>query len=1085
MSAILVRFWSGWKIKKQQAIFQPETVLQVAESPSAKHLADVGDEKFKTLQRHLRHRHGLLWPYKIRLLLLTGNQEDVERLVPGLVENRWREEAGTVLLWGDAAPANTATEWLRSLRKLRRRPVDALVWVTSALTMSETLHSLDGDKRLSAQELKANSDLLQRMADTLNTRLPLFVWSLYDNGKVPAPQAGCYIADADPLPCLTSLAPALAVQGAQLAGKNRANHFLLSLAVQLRTMPQSITRPLEALAASNRPLAGLIFSAYSPAAASPASFALLNDFITALPPGLQARRNSSVWEKMLKPFAASLLLLWGLGMAMSWFLNRNLIHHALLQTRQAEEIWRKASEKQQRTPGNTQPQVRSVQQQLHDLLALQQTVAKLDYRSQHGVPWYYRFGLNQNDRLASELWPRYGQSAMLLLRNAAAARLRQQLTTLISLSPDSPQRAALISPAYDQLRLLLMLSQPVRMEPEYFTITLMKNWPHRKEVSNGFWQGNGPKMLRFYAQNLPQHPEWRLAEDKALLADVRTLLLHESGLRNSELSLYQKLLAQVVRQYPDLQLQDMTGETDASALFSTERVVPGMFTRRAWEETVAPAIEKISRERREESDWVLNEGRQQQKEQTSAEEIKERLTARYFTDFAASWLNFLNSLNLQKTTTLTETIDQLTLMADVRQSPLVALINTLGVQGRTGQQQQALSNSLVRSAKELFNSEGKPLIDAGTTESNGPLNTTFGPLLALTDRQGERGSTGLSLNAYLTRVIQLRLRLQQATGGADPQAMMQKLARTVFQGKSVDLTATRDYGSLVAASLGQEWSGFGQTVFVQPVEQAWQKVLQPAARSLNEQWRTHIVNDWQRNFGSRYPFKSASSDASLPLLAQYLNANDGRIARFLQSQLNGVLHQEGSHWVPDAVNAQGLRFDPVFLRAVNLLVGLADDVFTTGEAGLHFDLRPGTAAGVMETRLTVDGRRLFYVNQRPEWHRFAWPGDTEAPGASLSWISTRTGMRQYADHRGAWGWIRLLDSATITPYAGISNSWQLRWQTSDGLALNYTLRTESGEGPLALLKLRNFRLPTQIFLTGDEAEVATSAMNSFILDPSY
>lgn len=35
--------------------------------------------------------------------------------------------------------------------------------------------------------------------------------------------------------------------------------------------------------------------------------------------------------------------------------------------------------------------------------------------------------------------------------------------------------------------------------------------------------------------------------------------------------------------------------------------------------------------------------------------------------------------------------------------------------------------------------------------------------------------------------------------------------------------------------------------------------------------------------------------------------------------------------------------------------------------------------------------------------------------------------------------------------------------------LNYTLRTEAGEEPLALLKLRNFRLPDSIFSTAKVA----------------
>ncbi|MBN0495133.1 hypothetical protein JTM43_35165, partial [Pseudomonas aeruginosa] len=106
----------------------------------------------------------------------------------------------------------------------------------------------------------------------------------------------------------------------------------------------------------------------------------------------------------------------------------------------------------------------------------------------------------------------------------------------------------------------------------------------------------------------------------------------------------------------------------------------------------------------------------------------------------------------------------------------------------------------------------------------------------------------------------------------------------------------------------------------------------------------------------------------------------------------------------------------------------------------------------------------------PVWRRFSWPADTEAPGASLSWISTRAGTRQYGDFPGAWGWIRLLDKAVVSAYPGTSSSWSLSWKAPDGLFLNYTLRTEAGEGPLALLALRNFTLPETIFSVRASAE---------------
>ena len=67
---------------------------------------------------------------------------------------------------------------------------------------------------------------------------------------------------------------------------------------------------------------------------------------------------------------------------------------------------------------------------------------------------------------------------------------------------------------------------------------------------------------------------------------------------------------------------------------------------------------------------------------------------------------------------------------------------------------------------------------------------------------------------------------------------------------------------------------------------------------------------------------------------------------------------------------------------------------------------------------------------------------------------------------GSWGLIRLLEKAQVSARPGSGSSWQLTWHAPDGRPLNYILRTEAGEGPLVLLKLRNFTLPSDIFITG-------------------
>jgi len=316
-------------------------------------------------------------------------------------------------------------------------------------------------------------------------------------------------------------------------------------------------------------------------------------------------------------------------------------------------------------------------------------------------------------------------------------------------------------------------------------------------------------------------------------------------------------------------------------------------------------------------------------------------------------------------------------------------------------------------------------------------------------------------------VTQVRLKLQQITSAPDPQAMAQMLAQTVFQGKAIDLTDTRDYGSLAAASLGQEWNGFGQALFVQPLDLAWRQVLAPAAGSLNTRWQSTIVSQWNTAFAGRYPFKATGSDASLPLLAQFLRGDSGRIAAFLKTNLGGILHQEGSRWVVDPAASQGMIVNPVFLAAINQLAEISDIIFAQGDAGVHFELMARPSRDVARMQLTLDGQSLDYFNQMESWQSFAWPGNTWYPGVELSWRSNTAEMRLYEHNQGNWGFIRLLEKAQLTPLD--TSRTQLIWNTPEGNALKFIMRSELGDGPLALLKLKGFRLPETIFSVSADA----------------
>ncbi|KNC15307.1 hypothetical protein AC790_02910 [Pantoea sp. RIT-PI-b] len=1008
------------------------------------------NQRVQDIISQMRFQYRWRWRSRVRILLLVGDEHLVEQSIPGLTTQHWLEGHNTLLLWHGSAQADPQPAQLRALRKIRRQLADAVVWVVNA------------EAEMTQDLLDTTARQMQKRYSLLGQDIPLWLWERHAPSLSAPPEQGIGFIIApdesadDYRQSLDELEHQLVQRGMQQTDLNRQHSFLLELARTLRNGGSTrLTKTLSQLSEGARalPLAGLVLS---PSLTS-GSASLLH----AWQPGkawrdllaLRWRKpvtNGASWQKTLLMLCSCLLAVWMACLVFSYIANLRLL--------QADQHLAAAA------TDTRQP----LHQQLFALRELQKEIERLQHRQLYGPPWYLRFGLSQNDALLHFLWQPWQQSAMPLLRDASAQRLTTLMSDWRNLPPDSPRRADDAKQMYDLLKAYLMLAHPDQADPAFFSTTLMAIWQQRDGIMDASWQNSGGDMLAFMMTNLPAHPEWRLEPDMRLVSSMRSALLRQMGASNAEANRYQKLLEHVARDYADMTLSEMVSGTDSRMLFSTNETVPGIFTRKAWEEDIQPAIEKAAKVRRDEIDWVLSDGKPASNNDVSAETLKTRLTERYFSDFAGAWLKFLNSLQWRRAESLSESIEQLTLLADIRQSPLIALMNTLNVQGRTGQTGGDLTDSLVSSAKHLLSSDKAKGI-AQPQGARGPLDATFGPLLSLTE-SGAAATESLSLQTFLTRITRVRLRLQQVTNAPDPQAMMQSLALTVFQGKAVDLTDTRDYGSLIAASLGQEWSGLGQAVFVEPMVQAWEQVLSPTAESINHQWQNDIVTPWDEAFADRYPFAHRESDVSLPHLAQFLRTDTGRIAQFVNRRLGGLLRLEGDRWVPDAMHSQGLTFDPTFLSALNKLTRIANVAFVRGDVALHFQMMAKPSREVVESALTVDRQTLEYFNQQESWQTLNWPDNRWQPQTTLTWRSAKAGTRIYADHPGSWGLIRLLDKARITRLGG--NIYRVVWPTPDGLALNYQIRTELGNGPLALLDLRGFRLPTRIFVSATPDDAA-------------
>jgi type VI secretion system protein ImpL len=1063
----------------------------------------------KDLKLFLKQKRRFRWAYTQPWMLVAGDAATVTAWMPELATKGWLVTDDVILLWGGLGADGRLDElWLRQIRRLRcSRPLDAIALVLDDATI---LPDHPREKNLWGLRLAQIRELLRWSA-------PVYVLDIAGTDSVHragTPVTGCELTRSLDGPAietaLLDLRNRLADRSVRQLADQADDAYASDLSKRLDTRSAPLARWIAGLSDWQRrplPIAGAFFA---PLAASGASatdsdsaglplWRYLAD-VTRRTPG---RRTLSHPATVISTIALALIGLWSAGMLISGMTNAR----ELTLTKQSLQTLDHASDAPTR---------------LRALLALQKRVGLHEARVEEHTPLFTRFGLNHDRAILAALWTPYARAARPLLIAPVQQDIEGQLVDLgqMSTAQVDEQSSRMAQSGQQALKTYLMLAEPQRADAASMTPQLEHHWKADTGLRPGEKLDLSAQLLGFWAQHFPAHPDWRIQPREDLVGNARQTLLAIIGVKNSEDTIYQGILDSVGHKYPDQTLASLTAGTDTRGLFSTAATVPGVFTRQAWEGSIEAAIDEAAKHNGVAGNWVLgNSGNQQPGTTTDAqtpEALRTALRAHYFSDYAGHWQDFMNSVRSEAAPTLPAAIGQLKLIADARQSPLIALMKSLAWQGGAGVQRASISDALVTRAQNLF-SKKDDAPQPAQADPAGPLGVSFGPVLKLvTQGNGNAapGGSDLSLERFTERVMTLRLKLQQISDSADPDDQARQVAQSLFQGKGSELSDTLAYAQLIAASLGEQWAGMGAALFVQPIEQATQTVLVPAEASLNDAWRQTIVAAWNRSFAGRYPFASTANDASLPEFARFVRTQGGLINMFLSAQLAGALQLQADQWVP-ASGATGTgstarAFDPAFLKAINTLQQIAGHLLAQGEPQFVFALKPVPSAGVADTLLTLDAQTLHYYNQQETWTTMTWPSsDPQKAGTRLEWQTDTAGTNRSFEFSGRWALVRMLEHASVEPVD--SATFMLTWQAGaesvepkllppraasgadpDALTehgplvpapssmthpVRYMMRTEVGRGPLELLALRGFTLPSRIFIerAGPAVKMSQSA----------
>ncbi|MCU9955997.1 type VI secretion protein VasK [Burkholderia sp. BKH01] len=1053
--------------------------------------------RVESLKQAQMERHGWRWRYRDRWVLIAGDYPLVRRLAPGLADTGYAIFGNTIVLYARQIDGKLDTEWLDRIRRLRRcRPIDAIVAVTR--------HRSAGDASFDVDELAAR---LARHARTLRWAAPAYLLDVTDFGSErvgPDESMGftwtnTRLNDEAIDESLRNLVDNLSDAGVARLALNADDRYPAELSQHVSrlrgTLSDLLLRTAESTV-SRHALHGLMFAPLFKERdlATPDSGLPRGDSIDGnLLPNPQHR---TIWQTVADHsrkvhgrrvgfslsttaawMATAVIGFWIAGTMLSGFVNRATIGSA------ADTVSKLKG-------------IRNPTQSLQTLTYLDRQIDTLEIHQRTRAPLSARFGMNRDRALLDALWPHYADAANRILVGPIRRQLEARLHQLASLSDAEIASGGdtQVQAAYDTLKTYLMLAKPERTVAAFLTpqlvATSMPARPVSSSLSPGRWEDLRQQAITFFTNHLGPGAKstaaaLAIAPDSTLIAATRQTVIGVRGIQNSRDAVYQQILDEATPKYPPVSLATLLGDAASQAgaggatsrgLFNTTMTIPGVFTRAAWDERIAKAIDEAGEQHDVSSDWVLSDTNAAGQ---SSSTLKDELRQRYFDDYARAWAQFLNSVRWQPAPTLSATADQLTLLGDPQRSPLVALINAIVYQAGTGANTQSLSDTLISKAQQLVGADEKdpskqvkPLL--------APLAGAFGPILRLTGSDlvpvapvngktaaAQMAATGdLSLARYLERITAVRLKTSQIVSSADPDAVARLAAQSVLQGKTSDIADSRDYASRVAASLGEQWSGFG-ALFRAPFDQAWQVIVQPAASSLNEIWRAAIVADWNKSFGGRYPFADSDNDASLPEMARFMRPDGGVITQFVTTQLAGVIERQGDRWVPaQGTDSGALTIDPGFLSGLNKLTRISTVLFPSGDARVRYELQAVPTPGVTDMRFVLSGRELHYFNQKQEWTPFEWPGQSLENLSHIEWQTEQGGLRTALDSQGRFGLIRLFERAKVTQQDNAR--YLLTWtpDTSQGIPLKVQLRSEAGAGPLDVLQLRNFVLPARIFMTG-------------------
>lgn len=802
----------------------------------------------------------------------------------------------------------------------------------------------------------------------------------------------------------------------------------------------------------------------------------------------------------LASFAGGMLLLGALlaGWTWSYLGNRELVSHVQADLIKAQRVQDKRVDLASR---------------LEALEILQDRLEQVQ-RAKDKRAWSLGLGLYQGDAIERRLKEEYfhGLQALLLQPsaqgiqayladvNAHAAELVPQgrageganASTIAvqsasapgaaSSAPTSPGTAASpyasashrdVGEAYNALKAYLMLGERGRLEPGHMGDQLTRFWREWLELNRGGLPReamirHAERVLSFalVQMNDPAFPQLDL--DVALIDQTRDNLRRVvKGLPARE-RVYADIKARAATRYPAVTVASLMGEGDRDVLAGSQ-VVPGAFTRQAWDGYVKGAIEDAAHHSLQSSDWVLKTATADDLTlEGSPEQIQKALTQLYKTEYAQAWQKFMQGVSVQDFNGFDQAVHRMNRLGDPANSPLATLLRTLHEQtawdnpsllnDKLAQGQAGVVDWFKRTVLGMAPAPAGVNVQVdlgkGMAVPMGPIGEKFAGINRL--MAPREGGNSLA-QTYLATLSGVRSRFNQMKNQGDAGPASRQFMLQTLEGQGELADALKLVDEQLLTGLGEAPRAALRPLLVRPLMQAFAVLVRPTEAELNRSWAALVYEPYQRTLANKYPYDRRASLEASPTEVAAVFGSEGAVAKFVEQSLGALVLRRG-----DALSARtwadmGVRLRPDFVAglggwvaplggraagASGVAATAAGSDAAQASAQTTFQILPLPSPGLTEYTLDIDGQVLRYRQGAASWTPFVWPGPG-TPGVKIHGVTFDGRGVGFFSEPGRFGLEKMINAARRRKVDG--QVFELKWPQGD-VAVAVQLRIISNSG---------------------------------------